>query len=148
MRDFSPDVPLSPSKDEEVEAETEEQGEEEDGAKAKQKDEKKRKKRRKKKRKKMKKSKSKGETTEEEEEEREGEKGDQEDRKGAKNESPQMRLEALRKSTALVLFRDFAKTVYAPRHSQFQLFSSLEDLVDAPSSPQLTPPAAKGTPSP
>lgn len=134
-----------------MEVETEDQPEEEGGsAKVKQeeKDEKKRKRRRKKKRKKIKKTKSKGETTEEEEEEREHEKEYEEERKGRKDESPQKRIEALRKSTALVLFRDFAKTVYAPKHSQFKLFSSLEDLVDAPSSTGPTPPAAKGTPRP
>ncbi|XP_063840602.1 ABC transporter F family member 4-like isoform X2 [Scylla paramamosain] len=142
-------VPLPASKNEEAESETEDQPEEEGGDKVKQeeKDEKRKKRKRKKKKRKMKKTKSKGETTEEEEEEREREQED-EQRKGSKFESPEMRVESLRKSTALVLFRNFAKTVYAPRHSQFKLFSSLEDLEEVSPSTGPLPPAAKGTPRP
>ncbi|XP_045118920.1 cilia- and flagella-associated protein 251-like isoform X1 [Portunus trituberculatus] len=140
-----PLVSLPLSKGEEVESETEDQPEEEDGkAKQKDKDEKKKRKR-KKKRRKMKKTKSKGETTEEEEEEREREQED-EQRKGSNVESPEMKVESLRKSTALVLFRNFAKTVYAPRHSQFKLFSNLEDLEEVSPSTGPLSPAAKGTP--
>ena len=90
-------------------------------------------KRRRKKRKKIKKIKSKGETTEEEEEEKELEK-EVDKRKEKKSESPKRRIQSLRESTALVLFRNFAKTVYAPRHSQLKLFLNLEDLMDFPSS--------------